>query len=321
ISSFAYSSKMNSMTSAFKPDATGNAPKQMDYMPNLKLNDGNEIPLLGYGLGTARANMDGNSDTDEIVKLTVMAIKNGFYHLDGAEVYGNEEELGAAIKAAGVPREKLYVTTKLNGTKKQDIPTAFATSLRKLGLDYVDLYLVHAPYLAESPAELQEIWRQMEAIKESGKARSIGVSNFLQPDLEAILQTAKIPPAINQIEYHPYLQHGSLLDFHREHHIAVAAYGPLTAVTKAKPGPLDDVYEGLAKKYGVHPADAALRWCIDQGIVAVTTSSSEQRLQSYLNKIPSFKLTPKEVERIAEAGKEKHFRGFWNNKFAADDRS
>ncbi|KAK7948760.1 uncharacterized protein PG986_009646 [Apiospora aurea] len=312
---------MNSMTSAFKPDATGNAPKQLDYMPNLKLNDGNEIPLLGYGLGTTRANMDGNSDTDEIVKLTVMAIKNGFYHLDGAEVYGNEEELGAAIKAAGVPREKLYVTTKLNGTKKQDIPAAFATSLRKLGLDYVDLYLVHAPYLAESPAELQEIWRQMEAIKESGKARSIGVSNFLQPDLEAILQTAKIPPAINQIEYHPYLQHGSLLDFHREHHIAVAAYGPLTAVTKAKPGPLDDVYEGLAKKYGVHPADVALRWCIDQGIVAVTTSSSEQRLQSYLNKIPSFKLTPKEVERIAEVGKEKHFRGFWNNKFAADDRS
>ncbi|KAK8038710.1 NADPH-dependent conjugated polyketone reductase C1 [Apiospora rasikravindrae] len=312
---------MNSMTSAFKPDATGNAPKQMDYMPHLKLNDGNEIPLLGYGLGTARANMDGNSDKDEIVKHTVMAIKNGFYHLDGAEVYGNEEELGAAIKAAGVPREKLYVTTKLNGTKKQDIPTAFATSLRKLGLDHVDLYLVHAPYLAESPAELQEVWRQMEAIKESGKARSIGVSNFLQPDLETVLQTAKIPPAINQIEYHPYLQHGSLVDFHREHHIAVAAYAPLTAVTKAKPGPLDTVYEELAKKYGVHPADVALRWCIDQGIVAVTTSSSEQRLQSYLNKIPSFKLTPKEVERIAEVGKVKHFRGFWNHKFAEDDRS
>ncbi|KAK8129745.1 aldo/keto reductase [Apiospora kogelbergensis] len=320
---------MNSMTSAFKPDASGNAPKQMDYMPHLKLNDGNEIPLLSYGLGTARAKMDGGNDKDdEIVKLTVMAIKNGFYHLDGAEgkssiyfIYGNEEQLGAAIKAAGVPREKLYVTTKLNGTKKQDIPEAFATSLRKLGLDYVDLYLVHAPYLADTPAELQEIWRQMEAIKETGKARSIGVSNFLQPDLEAVLETAKIPPAINQIEYHPYLQHGGLVDFHRQRHIAIAAYGPLTAATKAKPGPLDSVYEDLAKKYGVTPADVALRWCIDQGIVAITTSSNEQRLQGYLNKMPSFKLTPKEVERITEVGKEKHFRGFWNDRFAEDDRT
>ncbi|KAK7920583.1 NAD/NADP-dependent indole-3-acetaldehyde reductase, partial [Apiospora marii] len=321
ISSSIHSAKMNSMTSAFKPDTSGSGPKQMDYIPHLRLNDGNDIPLLGYGLGTARANMDGNSDTNEIVKLTVMAIKNGFYHLDGAEVYGNEEQLGAAIKAAGVPREKLYVTTKLNGTKKQDIPTAFAGSLRKLGLDYVDLYLVHAPFLADTPAELQEVWRQMEAIKASGRARSIGVSNFLQPDLEAVLATATVPPAINQIEYHPYLQHGTLIDFHRQHHIAVAAYGPLTAAIKAKPGPLDKVYDELAKKYGVHPADIALRWCLDQGIVTITTSSSEQRLQSYLNKIPSFKLTPREVERIAAVGQEKHYRGFWRNRFAEDDRT
>ncbi|KAK8026156.1 nadph-dependent alpha-keto amide [Apiospora arundinis] len=312
---------MNSMTSAFKPDASGTAPKQMDYMPHLKLNDGKEIPLLSYGLGTARAKMDGSNDKDdEIVKLTVMAIKNGYYHLDGAEVYGNEEQLGEAIKEAGVPREKLYVVTKLDGTKKQDIPTAFATSLRKLGLDYVDLYLVHAPYLADTKQELQEVWRQMEAIHATGKARSIGVSNFLQPDLEAVLETAKVPPALNQIEYHPYLQHGSLVDFHRQHHIAVAAYGPLTAAIKAKPGPLDGVYDELAKKYGVTTADVALRWCIDQGIVAITTSSNEQRLQGYLNKMPSFKLTPKEVEHIAEVGKEKHYRGFWNFKFADDDR-
>jgi diketogulonate reductase-like aldo/keto reductase len=254
------------------------------------------------------------------VKLTAMAIKNGYYHIDGAEVYNNEEELGAAIKAAGVPREKLYVVTKLGGEEKQDVQTAFNTSLAKLGLDYVDMYLVHAPYLVDTPEELQDVWAKMEAIKASGKAKSIGVSNFLQEHLETILKTAKIPPAINQIEFHPYLQHGDLVDFHRKNKIAISAYGPLTAVTKAKPGPLDSTYEELAQKYGVTEADIALRWCIDQGIVALTTSANEQRLQGYLRKLPSFKLTPKEVERISDLGQEKHFRGFWAKRFAADDR-
>ncbi|KAI0125012.1 aldehyde reductase 1 [Xylariales sp. AK1849] len=312
---------MHSIAAAFKPDATGTPPKQMEYIPHLKLNDGNEIPMLAYGLGTARVRKSGSNEKDEdIVKYTTMAIKNGYYHLDGAEVYGNEEELGAAIKAAGVPREKLYVVTKLSGTKKQDIQTAFTASLSKLGLEYVDLYLVHAPFLADTPEELQSVWAEIEAIKESGKARSIGVSNFLQEHLETILKTAKIPPALNQIEYHPYLQHGDLIPFHRKNNIAVSAYAPLSAVTKAKPGPLDGTYEKLATKYGVTEGDIALRYCLDQGVVVITTSANEQRLQGYLSKLPSFKLTPKEVDTISELGKEKHFRGFWNNKFAADDR-
>ncbi|KAI1843056.1 hypothetical protein JX266_010745 [Neoarthrinium moseri] len=312
---------MHSVAGHFKPDASGAAPKQMEYLPHLKLNDGNEIPMLSYGLGTARAkDRDATEQDEEVVKLTTMAIKNGYYHLDGAEVYKNEEELGAAIKAAGVPREKLYVVTKLSGTKKQDVQTAFETSLAKLGLDYVDLYLVHAPYLAHTPEELQAVWAKMEAIKDSGKARSIGVSNFLQEHIETVLKTARIPPAINQIEYHPYLQHGGLVEFHRQNNIAISAYGPLTAVTKAKPGPLDATYADLANKYGVTGADVALRWCLDQGIVAITTSSNEQRLQGYLRKLPSFKLTPKEVETISELGQQKHFRGFWNNRFKNDDR-
>jgi diketogulonate reductase-like aldo/keto reductase len=159
----------------------------------------------------------------------------------------------------------------------------------------------------------------MEAIHASGRAKSIGVSNFLQPDVEAVLATAKVIPAMNQIEYHPYLQHGDLIPFHKKHNIATTAYGPLTAITKAKPGPLDQTYEQLAKKYGVGEAEIALRWCIDQGIVALTTSDKEQRLRQYL-KISEFKLTPKEIETISELGQEKHFRGFWNAKFGDDDR-
>jgi diketogulonate reductase-like aldo/keto reductase len=233
-------------------------------------------------------------------------------------VYGNEAELGKAIKEAGVPRENLYVTTKINGTKVQNTQAAFELSLQKLGLDYVDQYLIHAPFFAKTPEDLQAKWAELEAIQASGKAKTIGVSNMLQDDLETILKTAKIIPAINQIEYHPYLQHGGLIDFHKKHGIATSAYAPLTAVVRATPGPLDATYAKLAKKYGVSPGEIALRWVIDQGIVVVTTSGSEARLKAY-QKVADFKLTPEEVEEIKTIGKEKNFRGFWNHKFAAGD--
>ncbi|KAH9893661.1 aldehyde reductase 1 [Xylariomycetidae sp. FL2044] len=315
---------MNSVTGTFRPDATGTSPKQMDYLPNLKLNDGNEIPMLAYGLGTANA----KGESEHVTNLTVMAIKNGYYHLDGAEVYKNEPELGAAIKKSGVDRSKLYVVTKLRGTgKNTDMRASFDASLARLGLDYVDLYLIHAPYLADTPADLPRVWAEMEAIRDSGRARSIGVSNFLREHLEPILASCRVRPAVNQIEYHPYLQHAGpgaggedLLAYCRDQGIAVSAYAPLTALTRAKGGPADATYEALAHKYGVSAADVALRWCIDQGVVAITTSSREDRLQAYLRRVPSFKLTPAEVEDISKAGLGKHYRGFWKDRFAEGDR-
>jgi diketogulonate reductase-like aldo/keto reductase len=240
----------------------------------------------------------------------------GLRSIDKSLVYGNEVELGAAIKESGVPREKLYVVTKLIG---KNVQAAFDTSLKNLGLDYVDLYLIHMPYFAKTPEELQAMWASMEAIKESGKAKSIGVSNFIQEHIETILATAKIPPAINQMEYHPYLQHGDLLKYLRKNKIAVSAYAPLTAIIRARPGPVDRLYAELAEKYGVTEADIALRWCIDQGVVAITTSSSEQRLKGFMEKLPSFELMKKEIEDIAELGKQKNFRGFQKQYVAADD--
>lgn len=228
--------------------------------------------------------------------------------------------MGIAIAESGVPREKLYITTKVSGTKVQNTQEAFELSLKKLQLNYVDQYLIHAPFFAQTPEDLQKKWADMEAIHASGKAKTIGVSNFLQKDLEAILATAKVVPAINQIEYHPYLQHGNLVEFHKKHGIATSAYAPLTAAVKAAPGPLDETYANLASKYGVTAGEIALRWVIDQGIVALTTSASEQRLKQYL-KVTSFKLTPKEVEEIGTVGLKKNFRGFWQNKYAADDWS
>lgn len=243
--------------------------------------------------------------------------------MDGADGYGNEAELGLAIKEAGVSREKLYVTTKLSKpSASKTVEEDFSASLERLGLDYVDLYLIHSPFFADGdPALLQAKWAELEAIRASGRARSIGVSNFLQRHLEVVLETARVPPAINQIEFHPYLQHGSLLQFHRERAIAVSAYSGLSALTRAGPGPLDDVYPALARKYGVSEGEVALRWILDQGVVAITTSSSEERLKSFLTKVPSFKLTPAEVQLIADKGGEKHFRAFWKDKFSPDDRS
>ncbi|RYP06789.1 hypothetical protein DL764_002949 [Monosporascus ibericus] len=263
------------MTSATPtPDSMSEQWGKMGLIPSLKLNDGNEIPMISYGFGTA--NFAGKHD--DISRRAVMAIQNGYYHLDGAEAYFNETGVGAGIKASGMSREKLFVVTKVVGTKG-------------------------------SPEELQRIWAEMEAIKASGKARSIGVSNFEQPDIEVILQTAKIIPAINQIEYNPYFQHGNLIKFLREKNIAFAAFSPLAAITTARPGPLDDTYTELAKKYGVTESDIALRWCIDQDIVAVTTSHSQQRLQGYLRNLPKFKLTGDEIELISEIGKKKLHKG------------
>ncbi|PYI16174.1 NADH/NADPH-dependent indole-3-acetaldehyde reductase [Aspergillus japonicus CBS 114.51] len=273
--------------------------------PFVRLGDGIKIPLLGYGSGTAWYKKTTDESIDrELVNSIKTAIRLGYRHLDGAEVYGTEPELGLAIKESGVIREDLFVTTKVN-TNIADIPGAIDLSLRKLQLSYVDLY---------------KAWAVMERVKAAGKARSIGVSNFLQEHLEAILSTATTLPSINQVEFHPYLQHGNLLEFHRDRGIRTASYGPLTPINRARGGPLDQMLSGLAKKYAVGEGEILLRWVIDCGSVAITTSSKESRLSSYLRAL-TFKLTPKEVNELSRLGQKAHFRAFWRNKFAPFDHS
>ncbi|KAL8780191.1 MAG: hypothetical protein Q9213_006589 [Squamulea squamosa] len=293
-------------------------------IPLLKLNDGASIPLIGYGTGTAWYKSDSGSSIDrKLVDAIKTAIKLGYYHLDGAEVYNTESELGIAIKESKVSRQKLFVTTKVS-TNINDIPNAIDVSLKKLQLDYVDLYLIHSPFFASSDSELQSAWTAMEKVKADGKAKSIGVSNYLLPHLTTTMRTATVTPSINQIEYHPYLQHGGfngpLLSYMKEHNIATSAYAPLTAVTKAKPGPLDGLYADLAKKYYVSEGEIALRWCVDQDVVAITTSGKEERLSDYLRTM-TFNLTPKEMNEISQIGDKKHYRSFFQDKFSKNDRS
>lgn len=258
------------------------------------------ITQLAYGTGTAWYKTGEESKLDQLcIDSTKTAIGLGYYHLDGAEVYKTETELGTAIKQSGLARDQLFLVTKVI-SNISDIPTALATSLKKLQTDYVDLYLIHSPFFSDSKAEHQAKWKQMEDLKNQGLVRSIGVSNYLPEQLEYILETCTIPPAINQIEFHPYLQHPDLIKFHKEKGIATSAYGPLTAVTKGAGGPLDDLLAGLAKKYAVSTGEISLRWCIDQDVVAITTSSKEQRLSDYLRAM-TFKLTPKEIEMVSPA--------------------
>ncbi|KAF5019358.1 hypothetical protein F66182_8647 [Fusarium sp. NRRL 66182] len=287
----------------------------MSSLGNYKLNDGNEMPVLGFGLGTAQFKNDTNRGLDQhVVDITTKAIKAGY-------LYGNEEELGRAIKSGGVPRDQLFITTKIPARKKGSAIESFDVSLGKLGLEYVDLYLLHGPWFADTDEELQQRWAELEQLKESGKAKSIGVSNFLQVHLEIVLKTAKIKPAINQIEYHPYLQHGDLIDFHRKNNIAVSAYSPLTPLVTAKGGPVDPLYTRLAEKYGVTESEVGLRWVIDQDIIAITTSNKVERLDGYLSKLPKFTLAQDEITEISKLGAKMHFRGFWKRHFAEDDRS
>lgn len=300
-------------------------------------------PQLGYGLGTIYFKKNASSGFDEAtVSHAVAAINAGYTHLDGAEgtppppttppltnpppAYANERELGAAIARSPLPRSSLFITTKTSVSPKDpSISAALDRSLAALGLDHVDLYLLHHPFFAASdPSLLASKWAEMEALRDSGRVRSIGVSNFLREHLEPILAVARHPPVINQIEYHPYLQHDDggeedLVRWCQGKGVAVAGYSVLTALTSSKGGPVDGVYERLAGKYGVGQAEVALRWALDQGVVVVTTGRNEERLRGYLERVPGFRLTPEEVKEISEAGRGRRFRAYWRQRIAEGD--
>ncbi|KAF2427191.1 Aldo/keto reductase [Tothia fuscella] len=289
-------------------------------IPTLSLNDGNSIPRIGFGTGTV---LSDRRERDSVNRTLVDTIKNaissGLRHIDGAESYGNEGEFGVAVKESGLPRDQFFVTTKVKNIG--ELPGAIDGSLKRLDMDYVDLYLIHHPYGAADSAELQTAWKAMESIKSSGKAKSIGVSNYLRKHMDTILEIATIVPAINQIEFHPYLQREpGYISWLQEKGIVVTSYGGLTPLVKGKGGPLDGPIANIAAQHGISENAVLIQWQIQQNVVPITTSTKAGRLVEYLSAF-KLELDPKEIEEITNIGRTHHLRAFIVDRFDKGDRS
>jgi diketogulonate reductase-like aldo/keto reductase len=229
------------------------------------LSSGGTIPQVGLGVWQSPR---GAGTRDAVLT----ALRHGYRHVDTARIYGNEKDVGAAVRESGVPRGEVFVTTKLWNDDHgfEAALRAFDASLERLGLDYVDLYLIHWPV----PGKRKDTWRAMERIKADGRARHIGVSNYLVPHLEELLASASEPPAVDQIEIHPFLQHRETRAFCTKHAIVVEAYSPLTRGEK-----LDHpVVKEIAKRLGRSPAQVLLRWGIEHDLVVLPKSTHEKRI-------------------------------------------
>ncbi|KIJ53163.1 hypothetical protein M422DRAFT_155633 [Sphaerobolus stellatus SS14] len=257
------------------------------------LNDGNAIPQIAFGTAVANKGKDVFGQIEQ-------AIETGFWHIDTAQSYKTEESVGDAIRESGLARKDLYITTKFSGLS--EIEEAIQTSLKQIGVSYVDLYLVHHPRHIKD--DFAGGWAKIEQIKAQGLAKSIGVSNFTVNDLQTLLKTAKVTPAVNQISFHPYnyQQNKSLLEFSAKNGIVIEGYNPLTSITRFPGGPVDKAVQVAADRLGVSPAQVLLSWVKSKGVVIVTTSSKKSRLEEYLavGDLPS--LLPEEIAAIEEAG-------------------
>ncbi len=262
--------------------------------PTLQLNSGHSIPQLGFGVFLV--------DPAEAQRIVEDALEVGYRHIDTAAIYKNEEGVGRAIAASGIPREELFITTKLwNDDQGTDSAhSAIDTSLKKLGLDYVDLYLIHWP--TPKRDRYLESWRALEQIQASGRARSIGVSNFQPDHLERVVNGSDTVPAVNQVELHPAFQQRELRAVHQQHGIHTESWGPLGQ------GKYDlfgmDAVQAAAKAHDVTPAQVVIRWHLQSGIIVFPKSNSRERMQQNFD-VFGFELTADEMAAIdaLDAGK------------------
>lgn len=262
-------------------------------IPYIELANGVMIPQVGLGVF--------QMDDDQVLNSVKWALEAGYRHIDTASFYDNEEAVGKAIKESGIDRKYLFVTTKIwNDVRGYDETIAqFNNSLQKLGLDYLDLYLIHWP----APG-FEENWRAMEDLYKAGKIRAIGVSNFKAHHIEQLMKTATIAPMVDQIETHPYLQENDLHEYLQEKNIAHESWSPLGGgVNKVIDEP---VLKEIGDKYGKSAAQVVLRWHIQRGEIIIPKSVHENRLKENIDLFDyHFDLTPEEMAQIAKLDSDK----------------
>jgi 2,5-diketo-D-gluconate reductase A len=235
-------------------------------VPTITLNNGVEIPQLGFGVFQI--------PPDETVKATTTALEVGYRHIDTAQMYGNEREVGIAVRESGIPRGEVFVTSKLNNNRleRDDILRSFDTSLADLGFEYLDLFLVHWPLPGVSDYVAR--WKAMEEIYASGRVKAIGVSNFQPHHLRDLFASSEVRPAVNQIEVHPYLTQDEVRAFGAEHGIVTEAWAPIAKGKVAD----DAVIQGIAAQVGRTPAQVTLRWHVQRGDVVFPKSVTRSRV-------------------------------------------
>jgi 2,5-diketo-D-gluconate reductase A len=236
-------------------------------VPTISLNNGVQIPQLGFGVFQIKP--------EETVKATTSALEIGYRHIDTAQMYGNERQVGIAVRESGIPREEVFVTSKLNNNRleRDDILRSFDTSLSELGFDYLDLFLIHWPLPAV--ADYVARWKAMEEIYAGGRVKAIGVSNFQPNHLRDLFGATDVRPAVNQIEAHPFLTQDELRAFGADHEIVTEAWAP---IARGKVND-DPVIAGIAGQVGKTPAQVTLRWHIQRGDVVFPKSVTRSRVE------------------------------------------
>ncbi|KIJ53590.1 hypothetical protein M422DRAFT_25433 [Sphaerobolus stellatus SS14] len=271
-------------------------------VPEFTFYNGVKVPALGLGCFMGAGGKEAQSE--EMVKK---ALKNGYRHLDTATGYGNEEALSRAIRASGIPRKDIFITTKLANGDHRIVRTAFESSLKKLGVDYIDLWLIHFPQAIidghgamfgtalppdESPTFV-EVWKQMEEIYAEGKVRAIGVSNFSIKNLEILLKEATVVPVTNQVELHPFYPQNELFEYCKAKNIILTAYSPLGQYNS--PFYKDATLLKVAEKENATVAQVLLSWGVQRGTIVIPKTEKEERM---IENIKLLKLSTESFEEV-----------------------
>jgi 2,5-diketo-D-gluconate reductase A len=259
----------------------------MSAVPTITLNDGKSIPQLGFGVFQI--------PPAETARAVGLALDAGYRHIDTAEMYQNEKGVGEGVRASGLDRSEVFVTSKLNNGfhRRDDAKAAFARTMADLDLDYVDLFLIHWPLPTLYDGDFVTTWKVLEEFARDGQVRSIGVSNFQVAHLDRLAAESDTVPAVNQIEVHPYLTNDTVRDYGRAHGIATEAWSPI-----AQGGVLGDpVIKGIADKVARTPAQVVLRWHIQRGDIVFPKSTTPARIKENFA-LFDFELDASDVEAI-----------------------